>query len=212
MNRKDYQEVASALLSAAARLDGELEPGGAFESIDRADARRLLAVLAGGMADWFAEHNPYRFNPEAFLSACGLLEDVTAVTPARTGRRTNEPIAHGDVKVGDCLRYVTGGGQNYAGIVTKVTDLTVRLEHGWNLDMDFEMAKVTLRRANWSRHHVRLMDSTDTPGPSDAPQPNAASVASQAFPHPPGTEAPATSAELAPTDGSQPPRQARRPR
>jgi hypothetical protein len=93
MNRKDYQEVASALLSAAARLDGELEPGGAFESIDQADARRLLAVLAGGMADWFAEHNPYRFNPEAFLNACGLLEDVTAATPARTGRRTNEPIA-----------------------------------------------------------------------------------------------------------------------
>jgi hypothetical protein len=169
MHGKDYEDVASALRSAVDRLYAELAPGGRLESIDTSDVRRVVAVVAAGMSDWFADTNPYRFNPETFLSACGLLTDVNAMTPAATGRHRHQPIRYDDVRNGDCLSYFTSGGRNRAGVVTMVTDLAVTLDRGWDFEHDFEVyGKVKLRRSNWSRHHVHLMDPSDLPHPRGA--------------------------------------------
>jgi hypothetical protein len=88
------------------------------------------------------------------------------------------------VKLGDCLYYVTGGGGHCAGIVTSITDLTVAFDHAWDLERSVDLHTLKLRRANWSRHHVVLMDPIDLPSATGSPQPNAAGLAAQEVPGP----------------------------
>jgi hypothetical protein len=156
VHRKDHEETARALSSGFARLDGALEPGGAFESLDPVQVRRPLAVVTGGMAEWFHDHNRV-FNSEAFLRECGMLDDVKTLNLHRPQRERFAPLDYADVKPGDCLFYITSGARQCAGIVSSITDLAVTLDHGWDLDENIEVyGKTKLRRSNWSRHDVLL--------------------------------------------------------
>jgi hypothetical protein len=188
MHRKDYFETARALSAGVARVDGDLEPGGACESMDPAQVRRLLAVVAGGMANWFSEHN-CAFDIDAFLTACGLFDEVKALTADRSPRQRGELLDYADVKLGDCLFYITSGGRERIGIVSSMTNLAVTLDPGWDLYLDEEWSTTKLRRSSWSRYHVRLMDPDVIPTPRDWPPKNNAStdasVVAQAFPGPP---------------------------
>ena len=229
MHQKDYQSVADALRSAAARIDFELQPGGVFELVGHDDAHRMLDTVAQAMADWFEGRNYYRFNRELFLRACGL--DDEAVAPG-SERRREAPIAFDSVRVGDCLFFVNSGGHSYAAFAARATPLAVTMERIWDLDQAYLLIPTfKIRRAAWPRHHVVLMDREDHPSPTiaasqkPADSPDATEQAEATEPHDQTTPAandPAALANLAfadppaeghmPASSTEPQRRSGRPR
>jgi hypothetical protein len=131
LNRKDYNQVAGALLAGFARLGEEARTGGSAESLDHAQVRRLLALVTSGMAEWFSS-NSHLFNSETFLSACGVLDEVKAMTP-KLPRELDELVDCTDVQVGDYLIYTVADGRDRAALVKSLTDLAVTVD-AWDMD------------------------------------------------------------------------------
>ncbi|MFD6756131.1 MULTISPECIES: hypothetical protein [Micromonospora] len=155
--------------------------------MDEAQARRMVAVVIGGMAEYFSDQNLI-FNSEAFLIAAGLRDDVMALAPDKPSRHPGGPIDFEHVRVGDSLSYVTSGGHRRIGDVVKTSDLTITVDPVWDLEWGEKVPGATrLRRSNWSRHHVHLAEHADPIGAASQLGQRGPNVAAQGFPNPPRT-------------------------
>lgn len=165
MHRKQYEDLATAIHYGIHNVERNLISDGLLAGMDALMARRVIALLVSGLTQWYTD-NRHPFNPEAFLTACELLEAVEAVRPTPPKRQLYHLIAYDDVQPGDCLFYVTSGGHQRMGVVDRKTDRAVRVVKGWNFTLREAVADTStlLRRAHWSRLHAELWSPEDFPG------------------------------------------------
>lgn len=164
MHRKDYEDLTTAIHEGLRNVELHLTAGRLLAGMDAVMARRVVALLVSGVAQWYTD-NRHPFNSEAFLTACDLLEAVEQVRPTPPTRQLYSPIAYDDVRPGDCLYYITSGGHHQMGVVDRKTDRAVRLVNLWNWTRNAAVLDTStlLRRAHWSRLHAELWSRDDLP-------------------------------------------------
>lgn len=162
MHRQDYEDLAAAVRAGVEAAEWGTQPGGALASFAADQVRRVAAALVAEMADRMADRD-HTFTRSAWLDACGLSAEVSALRPVTPVRRYGAPLAFDDVRVGDWVRYEGRPGFPIVGRVQRHTDKTVRTEHDYALTFeDMSWSEGTeLRRSRWDRLHVELVDPAE---------------------------------------------------